>query len=132
MALTNRQKYLLQLTNQLSQNLIASNNTNTNANDAEVRNNVSVDLPGFDFNAGFNFDFDTETEAPAEPTPTPDSTTLRDVLMDLVNEQVEVTTPFGPVTGTLIAVKSDYIVLIDADGSQVLVRMENIELVSNL
>ncbi len=131
MALTNRQRYLLQLTNQLSQNLITTNNTDANANNG-VSNNVSIDFPGFEFNAGIDFGFDTGAEAPSEPTPTPDTTSLRDVLMDLVNEQVEVTTPFGPVTGTLISVKSDYIVLIEADGSQVLVRIEKIELVSNL
>ncbi|WP_010529275.1 hypothetical protein [Lentibacillus jeotgali] len=123
--LTNRQRGLLRLANQLSQNL---NNDNT-----DNGLNFSVDLPGFDFDAGFNVDLgtDDETVTPVDPSPsTPE--TLRDVLLELQNEQVEVTTPFGPVTGTVISVQNDYVVLVEADGSQVLVPIESIELVSEL
>ncbi|SFB05789.1 Protein of unknown function [Lentibacillus halodurans] len=124
--LTNRQRNLLQLANQLSQNLVDVNNTNTNTNtNSSLNNNVSIDLPGFDLNAGLNLGLGR-----GNGTDTP--TTLREVLMELVNEQVEVTTPFGPVSGTLIAVRDDYIVLIETNGNQVLVRIENIELVSEL
>ncbi|QKY71112.1 DUF2642 domain-containing protein [Lentibacillus sp. CBA3610] len=129
--LTNRQQNLLQLANQLSQNLV-NNNTGT-ANNVGLNKNVSLDLPGIDFDAGLNLGLgsDDRTGAPADPPPTT-PTTLRDVLLGLVNEQVEVTTPFGPVTGTLIAVRDDYVVLVETDGAQALVPFENIELVSEL
>ncbi|MFZ4453244.1 DUF2642 domain-containing protein [Salibacterium aidingense] len=58
--------------------------------------------------------------------------TLREVLCSLVGEPVQVTTPFGVVDGTLLSVQSDYIVIIDDTGSQVLVRLENIETVNEL
>ncbi|MFD1361144.1 DUF2642 domain-containing protein [Lentibacillus salinarum] len=125
--LTNRQRRLLQLANQLSQNLV------DDSTDSSLNNNVSIDLPGIDLNAGLNVGFGSDggTDTPTDPAPsTP--TTMRDVLLDLQNEQVEVTTPFGPVTGTLISVQNDYVVLVEADGAQVLVPMEDIELVSEL
>lgn len=56
--------------------------------------------------------------------------TFRDVLLSLVNEQIEVTTPFGIITGTLIAVREDYIVLIEDIGDQVHVQISKIELVT--
>lgn len=110
MALTNRQKALLGLLNQMSENLSADGQ------------NVSV-LPGIDFNIGCK---DPDTTPPSTPT------TFREVLLDLVNEQVQVTTPFGAVTGTLIMVKNDYIVIIEASLDQVLVRIDKIELISEL
>ncbi|MUK87444.1 DUF2642 domain-containing protein [Ornithinibacillus sp. L9] len=58
--------------------------------------------------------------------------TLREVLLSLINEQVQVTTPFGPITGTLLVVKCDYIVIVEASGAQVLVPIDKIELVSEL
>lgn len=58
--------------------------------------------------------------------------TLRQVLLNLLNEQVQITTPFGVMTGTLLAVKRDYIVLIDAAGDQILIPLKKIELVSEL
>ncbi|WP_161493835.1 DUF2642 domain-containing protein [Virgibacillus necropolis] len=51
------------------------------------------------------------------------------MLRNLVNQQVQVTTPFGTVTGTLIAVKYNYIVISESSGNQVLVRTEKIEFV---
>ncbi|GAA0604102.1 hypothetical protein GCM10009001_21570 [Virgibacillus siamensis] len=128
--LTNRQRNLLRLANQMSRNLI--NGTNTGDDNTSLNSNASIDFPGVDVDAGFNLDVDFggDTDTPSTPPDTP--TTLREVLLDLVNEQVEVTTPFGPVTGTLIAVRENYIVLVQADGTQVLVRIEKIELVSEL
>ncbi|WP_156418695.1 hypothetical protein [Lentibacillus amyloliquefaciens] len=85
--LTNRQRGLLRLANQLSQNLVNDNTDNG------LSHNFSVDLPGVDFDAGLNLDLGTndETDTPADPSPsTPE--TLRDVLLELQNEQVEVTT----------------------------------------
>lgn len=124
--LTNSQRNLLSLANQLSQNLIFDT--------GNVNKDVSIDLPGVGVDASVDVGFDTGTGQ--EPNPTPPSCpapqTLKEVLRCLLNEQVEVTTPFGPVSGTLIAVKEDYIVLVEADGSQVLVRMDKIELVSEV
>lgn len=128
--LTDRQRNLLNLANQLSQNLIT---TSSNLN-----KNISIDLPGLNLDTGLNLGRDrsetppeTDPEQPEVPdAPTP--TTMRDVLLSLVNEQVEVTTPFGIVTGTLLAVRDDYIVIVENTGSQVLVRIDNIELVSDL
>ncbi|HLS09557.1 DUF2642 domain-containing protein [Lentibacillus sp.] len=119
--LTNRQRGLLRLGNQLTRNLFDTN--------AGLNHNVSVDLPGIDFDAGFSADFGTDngTGAPADPT-APE--TLRDVLLELQNEQVTITTAFGPVTGTVISVQNDYVVLVETGGAQVLVPMESIELVS--
>src|SRR5690625_4485904 len=57
-------------------------------------------------------------------------TTLKEVIKSLVNEQIQVTTPFGEVTGTLIAVKDDYIVIIDMMRDQTLVRIDKIELIN--
>lgn len=120
--LTNAQRNnLLNLANQLSQNM--TNDT------SGLSENLSINLPGFSADAGLNLGFgsrEEETDVPGSPT------TMRDVLLNLVNEQVEVTTPFGSVTGTLIAVRNDYIVLVEATGAQTLVRMENIELVNEL
>lgn len=56
--------------------------------------------------------------------------TITDVLCSLINEQIEVTTPFGMVTGTLLDVERDYIVLLEDNGDQVFVRTEKIESVS--
>ncbi|WP_245837291.1 DUF2642 domain-containing protein [Virgibacillus phasianinus] len=125
MALTNRQTTLLGLLNQLSQNLSTNSGLNTD---------VSLDLPGLDVDVdigvgGGNGGGTIPTPPPTTPT-TP--TTLREVLVGLVNEQVQVTTPFGPVTGTLLVVKDDYIVIIEASGDQVLVRIDKIELVSEV
>lgn len=56
--------------------------------------------------------------------------TIIDVLCTLINEQVDVITPFGVITGTLLEVKSDYIVILEDTGAQVLVRTDKIESVS--
>jgi len=135
--LTERQRNLLQLANLLSQNLMNSNEGHG------VNREFSINLPGFNYNSDLNLGFgsespDTEspeTESPDNGTPPSEdpeeSTTINDVLRDLVNEQIEVTTPFGPVTGTLLAVRDDYIVIVDLNGNQVLVRTDQIELVSD-
>ncbi|SFE16161.1 hypothetical protein SAMN05216238_10960 [Lentibacillus persicus] len=124
--LTNRQRGLLRLANQLSQNLVNDNTDNG------LNHNFSVDLPGVDFDGGLNLNFgkDDETDT-TDPSPSAPET-LRDVFLRLQNEQVEVTTPFGPVTGTVIAVQNDYVALVEADGSQTLIPFANIELVSEL
>ena len=121
-SLTNRQRNLLNLINQLSQN------TSTVL---ESRPGFGVDFPSVDF----NIDLGGISTTPSIPSPGNGSTrpstptTMRELLMTLVNEQVEVATPFGNVAGLLLAVRDDYIVLVE-NGAQVLVRMEAIELVS--
>ncbi|MDL4839756.1 DUF2642 domain-containing protein [Aquibacillus rhizosphaerae] len=123
MALTNRQTRLLELLNQMTQNLTTNNGLNTD---------VSLDLPGLDLDANLNVgEGETSTPSPVIPTPTT-PTTLREVLLSLVNEQVQITTPFGTITGTLLLVRNDYIAIIENTGDQTLVRMDKIEFVSEL
>ncbi|OZU88946.1 hypothetical protein CIL03_07955 [Virgibacillus indicus] len=62
----------------------------------------------------------------------PFPTTLREVLLSLIGEQVAITVPYGVVDGTLIAVRRDYILLVEPTGNQVLIRIDKIELVSEL
>ncbi|QQK75705.1 DUF2642 domain-containing protein [Salicibibacter cibarius] len=58
--------------------------------------------------------------------------TLRELLSTMIGEQLQVTTPFGDVSGTLISVQDDYIVMVDDTGAQALVRIDAIEFVSEL
>ncbi|GAA0489755.1 hypothetical protein GCM10008986_14550 [Salinibacillus aidingensis] len=102
-------------------NLVVANNSTR-----ETENNL-IDLPDFNFNFDLDGDGDDETD-----NGNGTSTTLRDVLSDLTNEQVEVTTSFGPVTGTLIAVQSNYVVILETTGDTVLVPFEQIQFVSEL
>nr|AGQ45433.1 hypothetical protein [Bacillaceae bacterium JMAK1] len=67
-----------------------------------------------------------DTDGNGTPCSPDTPSTLRDLLCSLVGEQVQITTEFGIVAGTLIAVQTDYIVLIET-GDQVLVRIEKIE-----
>lgn len=121
--LTNRQRFLLNLLNQLSPNSNTENSGLLNPNFSIDFPEINVDLGGINVGGG--------TSPSPSPTPPTNPTTIREVLLNLVNEQVEITTPFGTVTGTLIAVRNDYVVLIDS-GEQVLVRIEKIELVNEL
>lgn len=129
MALTNKQSTLLELLNQMSQNLAADGKG-------------VGGLPGIDLDIGIGSGSKPSptppvTTPPEPPVTTPPCipctpTTLREVLLSLVNEQVQVTTPFGAITGTLIAVQDDYIVIIETSGDQVLVRIDKTELISEL
>jgi len=58
--------------------------------------------------------------------------TLRTLLLRLQGEQVAILTPFDTYTGTLIAVRSDYVVLIQSGGSLIFVRIPKIETVTKL
>ncbi|TFJ91330.1 DUF2642 domain-containing protein [Lentibacillus salicampi] len=124
--LTNRQLGLLRLSNLLTQNTLTDNNTTSNTNtNSGISENISIDLPGFDLDAGLNLDFGrndgTGTDLPDTPG------TIRDVLLTMVNERLQVTTTSGVITGTLISVQGNYIVIIEADGSQVLVPINEID-----
>ncbi|MFB5189395.1 DUF2642 domain-containing protein [Alicyclobacillus fastidiosus] len=59
--------------------------------------------------------------APAEPL------TLRQALLRLLNENVVITTPFEPVTGTLIAVEDDYVAVVEPTSNLVLIPIRKIE-----
>lgn len=120
--LTDRQRNLLRLANQLSQNMMTTDDSNSNPS-------VSVDLPGIDFDVDLGFGR-RETETPPSTPTTP--ATIREVMQSLVNEQVEITTPFDMITGTLLLVRDDYVVVVENSGAQVLVRIDKIELVSEL
>ena len=112
--LTDRQRNLLKLINQMSQNTNASMARNAD---------LAVDFPSVDLGVDFG---GVSTSSPSTP-PTP--TSMRELLLTLVNEQVQVTTPFGAVSGLLLFVGEDYIAVVE-DGSQVLIRVDQIELVS--
>jgi hypothetical protein len=127
--LTDRQRSLLTLANQLSQNLINNTGNNSDSNSG-INTDVSVDLPGLDLDVDLNLG--RRRPDPAPPAPPARPTTMREVLLSLVNERVQVTTPMDVITGTLIAVRNDYIVVIENSGAQVLIRIDKIELVSEL
>jgi hypothetical protein len=63
---------------------------------------------------------------PPAPAPT-QPTTMRGLLLRLVNKQVQITTPFETLTGTLSAVRMDYVALVETDGSLTLVKIDKIE-----
>lgn len=127
--LTDRQRNLLGLLTLLSQNLTNNNSTDNTNDGSTLSNNFSLNLPGFnlDLDQSLNLDFGFGRGSnPSTPT------SIRDVLLGLVNEQVQVTTPFDTISGTLLNVQDDYITMIEDTGAQVLTRIENIELVSSM
>ncbi|GAB3790834.1 DUF2642 domain-containing protein [Virgibacillus kimchii] len=123
--LTDRQRNLLCLANQLSQNMMTTDDSNSNPS-------VSVDLPGIDFDVDLGFGRRETETPPSTPTTPATPATIREVMQSLVNEQVEITTPFDMITGTLLLVRDDYVVVVENSGAQVLVRIDKIELVSEL
>lgn len=62
----------------------------------------------------------------------PSQNPMRDLLLTLVNESVQITTPFDTITGTVLSVQNDYVALVDTIGNIVLVQFDKIELVSEL
>lgn len=125
LALSDRQTALLDLIKQITSSNAAGN--------TGLNTDLSLGLPGLDIDLdlgiGIGGGGSTGTTPPTPPT-TPK--TLRDVLLGLVNEQVQITTPFDVVTGTLLLVKNDYVVIIENAGDQVLIRIDKIELVSEM
>lgn len=57
---------------------------------------------------------------------------IRDELSDLIGETVEITVTFGPVAGTVIAVRNDYVVLEDALGRFVYIPFASIQSVARV
>lgn len=126
--LTERQRNLLRLLNQMSQNTTAL-----------LNRDVNVDLPSFNFGLDLGeitIPGEGAVEPPGPPTdpstPEPTTpTTLEELLVSLVNEQVEIAVPFGTVTGVLLAVRDDYVVVRETE-ELVLIRIEKIEYVREI
>lgn len=127
--LTERQRNLLNLLNMLTQNL-----TETNLTDSNLDHNFAINLPGLGFSSNLNLGSASGNngETPDEPESPDAPETVLDALRNLLNEQVELTTPFGTVSGTLINVSDDYVVIVEPNSDRVLVRIEKIELVRDL
>lgn len=68
--------------------------------------------------------FPVQPPPPSSPT---QPTTMRGLLLSLEGKQVQITTPFETLTGTLSAVQMDYVALVEEDRSLTLVRMDKIE-----
>lgn len=64
--------------------------------------------------------------------PSKNRQTLRAFLTNLINEQVTISTPLEPITGTLIAVQRDYVVVVESDGSLVLIPLSQIQTVTEM
>lgn len=64
--------------------------------------------------------------------PSKNRQTLRAFLMNLLNDQVTISTPLEPITGTLIAVQRDYVVMVESDGSLVLIPLSQIQSVTEM
>ncbi|MFD1415603.1 DUF2642 domain-containing protein [Oceanobacillus jeddahense] len=129
--LTERQRKLVNLLNLLSQNAVTTNSANDTSNDSTLSNHFSLNLPGFSLDSNNNLNLGFGNWGGGTPAPPSTPTNIREVLLSLVNEQVQVTTPFDTISGTLLAVQDDYVVIIEASGAQALVRIEKIEFVSN-
>jgi hypothetical protein len=131
--LTERQRNLLQLLNQLSQNIVNADVST----ESGLTKNLSINLPGFNLDSELNLgtgsnDSDSGPNPGDDEVSVPEPESMLDVLRNLVNEQVEITTPFGTVTGTLLNVEESYIVMIEANGNRVLVRTDKIELITDM
>ncbi|MDP9579606.1 UNVERIFIED_ORG: hypothetical protein J2X74_005479 [Bacillus sp. 1751] len=57
---------------------------------------------------------------------------LRNDLLNRLNQTVQLSTSYETLTGTLIAVESDYVVLVKSDGSMNFVNLTTIETVASL
>ncbi|SRR5690606_15559050 len=123
MPLTERQRNLLRLIQQLNQNLLTSSENLTS--------NSLVDL-GIDFNLDLNIGGSRGGNGTPPVTPPGAPSSMRELFTSLLQERVEITVPFGILTGTVISVQNDYVVLISDTGEQELVRYENIESVNAL
>ncbi|MGG0718530.1 hypothetical protein ABE096_13180 [Robertmurraya massiliosenegalensis] len=64
--------------------------------------------------------------------PSKNRQTLRAFLTNLLNEQVTISTPLEPITGTLIAVQRDYVVMVESDGSLVLIPLSQVQTVTEM
>lgn len=114
-----KQRALSTILNQISQTL-----KNLNANDSENSDpNISINVPGIDLGITLP---NLLPSAPTAPT-TSQPSMLREALLNYLNEQIAVTTAFDTITGTLSAVETDYIVIVEGNGSIVLIPIDQIE-----
>lgn len=58
--------------------------------------------------------------------------TVREALLELLSQDVQITTNFGMITGTVSQVKDDYTVITEVTNAQVLVPINKIELLSEV
>lgn len=108
---------LLRRLNALSQNLTTT--TTTAGSDL-----LDLSLPGL------NLDINLP-DLGLIGTTTP--TSIRSLLSSLVGEQVLIATPYDPqLSGTLLSVESDYVILVQTDGSLDYVNISKIESVTKL
>ncbi|WP_280169448.1 hypothetical protein [Priestia megaterium] len=108
---------------QLLQRLLDLSQNVTNTTTSSL-GNVSVDLGNL---GGIDLTLPNLRSllCPSSPPSTP--TDMSSYLSTLLNKQVEILTPGGPNTGTLAAVKTDYIALIGSTGTTTLIPMSSIE-----
>lgn len=99
------------------QEVLASNNTNTSVN----LGSTSV--------GGIVQDVESAIGSWLFPSRNPRS--IRQVLLQFLNQPVTIVTPFDTVSGTLIAVKLDYVVLVNGAGNLILVPINKVESVSS-
>ncbi|GIO21494.1 DUF2642 domain-containing protein [Oceanobacillus sp. J11TS1] len=98
--------------------------------DSSLSNSFSLDLLGLlRLAADFNLDLGIGNGGGGTPGNPGNPTKMREILQGLVNKPVQVTTPFDTISGTLLGVLEDYIVIIEETGSQVLVALDKIEFV---
>lgn len=111
---------LLRKLSSLSQNLTSTTDTST----ATGSDLLDLNLPGL------SLDISLPNLGSIGST-TPNS--IRSLLSSLVGQQVLIATPFDPqLSGTLISVEGDYVVLVQADGSLDYVNISKIESVIKL
>ncbi|MFL0574585.1 DUF2642 domain-containing protein [Bacillus megaterium] len=91
---------------------------------------LNLDVLGRDL---LNLDLSLPITLPGRGSSTPSTpTNLQEYLLTLLNEQVQISTPFDTLTGTLMAVQNDYVVLVESTGSLVFVAISQIETVTEL
>lgn len=107
---------LLRRLNALSQNLTTTTTAGSDLLDLSLPGlNLDINLPDLGLLG----------------TTTP--TSIRSLLSSLVGEQVLIATPYDPqLSGTLLSVESDYIILVQTDGSLDYVNISKIESVTKL
>lgn len=123
---TNTRSILLNAIRNLGTNTLTDSGLLSNLT---TPNPIGVNLPGVNVDVNLELG-NLGLGNILNPSNTP--TNLRELLNSLLNRTVEVTVPFQTLTGTLIAVRSDYIALVEADGTLVEVPINKIEAVQEV
>ncbi len=111
---------------QLLKRLLQLTQSQTTSTSTELLG-LNLDVLGRDL---LNLDLSLPITLPGTGSSTP--TTLPGYLTTLLNKQVQISTPFDTLTGTLMAVQNDYVVLMETAGSLVFVAISQIETVTGL